>query len=105
MPDDGRSASISAGLPRDTSAPRVARNLVSAELAAHLPAERLDAVRLAVSELVANAVLHGEGPIEIHVQVDDERVRGEVVDGGGGFEHELRARGPEEIGGRGLLLV
>ena len=32
-------------------------------------------------------------------------MRGEVIDEGGGFEHEIRARGPEDIKGRGLFLV
>ena len=32
-------------------------------------------------------------------------LRGEVVDEGAGFEREVRERGAQEIGGRGLLLV
>jgi len=28
-----------------------------------------------------------------------------VIDQGGGFEHEIRARGPEDLRGRGLFLV
>ena len=29
----------------------------------------------------------------------------EPLDQGGGFEHEIRARGPDEVSGRGLFLV
>src|SRR3954471_7382105 len=102
MADRDATASVSVGLPRDASAPRLARALVREEFGNHLPPERLDALRLTVSELVANAVRHGAGPIALHVRVDGDRIRGEVVDAGGGFEHELRERGPEDVGGRGL---
>ena len=32
-------------------------------------------------------------------------VRGEVIDQGSGFEYEIRDRGTDEVGGRGLFLV
>jgi hypothetical protein len=35
----------------------------------------------------------------------DGVVRGEVIDRGGGFERELRTHGPDDVTGRGLLLV
>jgi two-component sensor histidine kinase len=43
-------------------------------------------VLLVVSELVANAVEHGEGAIELRIELDDQHVRGEVADEGPGFE-------------------
>ena len=58
-----------------------------------------------VSELVNNAVVHGEGDIVVKLQVDGDVLRGEVIDDGGGFEHEVRARGARDISGRGLLIV
>ena len=58
-----------------------------------------------ISELVSNAFEHGRGQVVLRLQVDEGIVRGEVIDEGGGFEHEIRARGPDDIRGRGLLLV
>jgi anti-sigma regulatory factor (Ser/Thr protein kinase) len=62
-------------------------------------------LRLVVSELVTNAVRHGEGAIELRLWRDGTTVRGEVVDEGGGFEHEVRAEGWDDVGGRGLGIV
>jgi hypothetical protein len=62
-------------------------------------------VALVVSELVNNAVLHGRGDIAVKLQLHGDVLRGEVIDEGGGFEHEVRTRGPLDISGRGLLIV
>jgi anti-sigma regulatory factor (Ser/Thr protein kinase) len=58
-----------------------------------------------VSELVGNALVHGVGAIRLVLDVDGGAVRGEVVDEGPGFEIEVRERGLDEVGGRGLWLV
>ena len=47
-----------------------------------------------VSELVTNAVMHGQGTIRLRLQVDAGDVWGEVIDAGGGFEYEVREVGP-----------
>ena len=60
---------------------------------------------LVVSELVTNAVTHGQGSVRLRLQCDAGAVRGEVIDEGGGFESELREPGPFDAHGRGLLLV
>src|SRR6476646_9013542 len=91
-------------LPRDSSAPGVARRAIAARFAGLGAAAQAD-LRLVISELVSNAVLHGRGAITLRLQRDDDVVRGEVIDQGGGFERELRERGPEEVGGRGLQVV
>jgi len=70
-----------------------------------LPAELRSRLRLVVSELVTNAVRHGEGAIELRLWRDGTTVRGEVVDEGGGFEHEVRTEGWDDVGGRGLGIV
>ena len=41
----------------------------------------------------------------LRLQVDAGAVRGEVVDAGSGFEHELREAGRSATSGRGLLIV
>jgi anti-sigma regulatory factor (Ser/Thr protein kinase) len=66
-----------------------------------------DAV-LIVSELVTNAVRHGGAPtpadeIQIHVAMQDNGLRLEVVDPGEGFEPG--AHGPRHDGGYGLHLL
>jgi anti-sigma regulatory factor (Ser/Thr protein kinase) len=60
---------------------------------------------LVVSELVTNALVHGEEEIELRLERDGDTLRGQVIDGGGGFEAEVRERGMHEVGGRGLLVV
>ena len=59
-------------------------------------------VMLAVSELVTNALLHGSGTIELHIEADDRSVKGEVVDAGRGLEQRIRERG---VDGPGLRIV
>ena len=50
---------------------------------------------LVVSELVSNVVMHGQGAIRLRLHVIDAGdVWGEMVDAGGGFEHEVREIGP-----------
>ena len=58
-----------------------------------------------ISELVTNASVHGVGQVVFRLRLDDQIVRGEVIDQGAGFEHEMGARAPDDFGGRGLLVV
>ena len=58
-----------------------------------------------ISELVSNAFEHGRGQVVFRLQLDEGIVRGEVIDQGSGFEHEIRDRGTDEVSGRGLFLV
>ncbi len=65
-----------------------------------------DAVLLVTSELVTNAVRHGDGDVELRVIVEPGRVRLEVLDDG----HAPLAAPevvppPDAPGGRGLHLV
>jgi len=96
---------LALNLPSDTSAPGLARAAARRHLSGRVSPERLDALSLVVSELVSNALEHGRGQVVFRLQFDEGMVRGEVIDQGGGFEHEIRARGPEDLGGRGLFLV
>ena len=63
-------------------------------------------LRLVISELVSNAVLHGPGTsIRLAVAIDGETVRGEVADDGdGAVEVRTRANGAGG-GGHGLTIV
>jgi anti-sigma regulatory factor (Ser/Thr protein kinase) len=85
-------------------APNEARHALDL-LAAALPAPLLDQSVLVVSELVTNAVLHGDGPsVDVRIEVAEEFVRIEVHDWGPGFTPS-DALDPGESGGRGLLIV
>jgi len=98
------------GLPRTPEAPSVARAAVAGffERRAIQP-ETLSTLRLLVSELVSNAVLHSDAPsssdIQLHVRVLDETaVRVEVIDQGAGFTPQPQSGVPYG-GGYGLYLV
>jgi len=64
--------------------------------------DELEDLRVIVSELTTNALLHGAGEIHLRVQLDDGVVCGEVLDDGGGFSDTAPATG---VGGSGLDLV
>jgi anti-sigma regulatory factor (Ser/Thr protein kinase) len=98
-------AELHLNLPHDASAARTARRAAERYVAGALSRPRSGDVPLVVCELVTNAILHGEGDITLTLQLDGDVVRGEIIDEGGGFEHEVGARGPLEVGGRGLLIV
>jgi anti-sigma regulatory factor (Ser/Thr protein kinase) len=59
---------------------------------------------LAASELVANAIEHAESTIQLRLCRTDDLVRLEVEDDGAGWPEPLHP-GPDEINGRGLLIV
>ena len=82
------------------------------ELADHEQLPRVDDLRLLVSELVTNSVLHGGmGPgdsVQLHVYTPDNRVRVEVCDHGGGWTEQMRSTAldsDQPPGGWGLMLV
>lgn len=92
-------------LPRHDSAASIARGALLHRLADILGKKRADDLALVVSELVTNAVVHGRGAITLRIRVGADRLYGEVIDEGGGFEREVRERGPNDLTGRGLLIV
>ena len=66
-------------------------------------------VALIVSELVTNAVIHGEGgegeALYVALRREGPRVRGEVCDQGQGFRWEPHEPDLEQPGGLGLVVV
>jgi anti-sigma regulatory factor (Ser/Thr protein kinase) len=99
------SVAFSIRLDRDLAAAAEARREVKTRLGEELPADKLADVVLTVSELVTNAVLHGQGDIRLRLEQDPTEVRGEVIDDGGGLEYQLQEEGIDEVRGRGLLIV
>lgn len=89
------------------TAPAIARRRLE-DLRGRLDDDRLDDLRLVVSELVANAVLHaGLHPtqrIVVRLWVGPTRARVEVEDPGRGFRPHA-ARDSDAFGGRGLGIV
>ncbi len=57
-----------------------------------------------MSELVTNAVIHGEGTICLVVRLLDREVRVEVTDDSPQPARVTRA-GPDDVSGRGMFLV
>jgi anti-sigma regulatory factor (Ser/Thr protein kinase) len=85
-------------------APGRARAVTRDTLAAWGAAEHVDTVTLLVSELVTNAVLHADGPVELVLRRSGDVLTVEAVDRGSAVP---RPRSPAwtEEGGRGLNLV
>jgi two-component sensor histidine kinase len=93
-------------IPRDPRAPAVARRMVD-DLDGVLAPTRADEVRLLLSEVVTNAVRHGDGE-QIRVVLDagqDGQLRCEVTDEGHGFVPKARDKPMTEVGGWGLQMV
>lgn len=71
--------------------------------------EKLDHLRLLVTELVTNAIRHAgleaHELIDLRVAVQDRSIRVEVRDSGPGFEKAPSEPLPEQVSGRGLYLV
>ena len=96
---------IEVELPRDPSAARCARRLLEELSAGALDAGELGRATLLASELVNNALLHGQGTITLRAGLDEDRLLVEVMDEGSGFERVMREHDFEALGGWGLSIV
>jgi anti-sigma regulatory factor (Ser/Thr protein kinase) len=92
-------------LPRAPEAPACARQRIEEWFAAELDDAGLGTAKLLASELVTNAVLHGEGMITLRAALDDDRLLVEVIDQGSGFERTVDEHDFEKVGGWGLRIV
>lgn len=92
-------------LPRTVRAPAVAREAMRELCRDLIEGDMLTDAELLVSELVTNALRHGDGRIVLRGALDADKLMVEVIDEGGGFEHELRRRDFDDVGGWGLGLV
>ena len=90
-------------LPEDPTAASLARRHVK-ETFGELNREAVDTLVLLVSELVANAVEHGTGPLHMMLDNVDGRVRMEIQDGSQAIPKQREASLLDE-GGRGLIIV
>ena len=86
--------------------PAQARRIIAEELASRLPDSVLDDIKLMVSELVTNGIVHGSTAAEVPLMLDvcvNRDVRCRVLDQGRGFADRARNEGPD--GGWGLRVV
>lgn len=97
--------SFEVALPRGPDAPSLARRLIAQLGESRLDADQLERAKLAVSELVTNALVHGRGAITLRAGVDHDRLMVEVIDEGSGFERVVRRQTFEDLHGRGLMIV
>jgi anti-sigma regulatory factor (Ser/Thr protein kinase) len=91
--------------------PAQARRIIADELSARIPAPVLDDVKLMVSELVTNGIVHGSTQGQSAVTLDllvNGHIRCRVLDHGEGFARRAGRGGPggwEGLGGWGLQVV
>ena len=89
----------------DTFAAREARRFVRQLLQQHgTPDDIADVVELLASELVTNAVRHGEEPRQLRFVIEDDQLTVSVSDGSEA-PPKLQSPAPLEPHGRGLRLV
>jgi anti-sigma regulatory factor (Ser/Thr protein kinase) len=93
------------GLNRDPTAPRTARAWLGREFGADLGDGTLATAKLLVSEIVTNAVQHGEGEILLRARLDRGRLFAEVIDQGRGFTWTVPEADRQRTNGWGLMLV
>jgi two-component sensor histidine kinase len=93
-------------IPRDPRAPSIARRMVD-DLSGVLAPAAADHARLLLSEVVTNAVRHGEGDtVRVVMDAGDgRRLRCAVIDDGHGFAPAARDKPLTDEGGWGLELV
>lgn len=92
-------------LPRERSAPEYARRAIDELVRAHLGRDEQAVAYLLISELVSNAVVHGEGRIELSLGRVGDRVRFEVADQGERGSPSLDGPNLDTGHGFGLHLV
>jgi anti-sigma regulatory factor (Ser/Thr protein kinase) len=95
---------LSAVTPRAERVPYVRRQAASVLHLWHLD-DLAPTVELLVDELAGNAVRHARTPFSVTLTWDGRTLRGEVTDVNPVPPQPKLSTGPDELGGRGLLLV
>lgn len=101
-PDDHRRAQID--LPANLASGSRARVFLADHLCRWEVETLLDTAQLLTTELVANAVIHARSAVSVTARLAPDRLRVEVADTGAGAL-AMREAGPDDTGGRGLLLI
>jgi anti-sigma regulatory factor (Ser/Thr protein kinase) len=101
----GQDGFLTLDLPRAQTCGALARDFLRAQLSGQVSEPALDEALLVTTELVANALRHGEGAIALRLRGDDDRLRVEVLDEGTGATSRVCVRVPDATGGWGLHIV
>ena len=102
---EGVVAEVTQGLDADTASAGQARRFVDQVLSRWRCDAVLDDVKLLVSELVTNAVVHAHSEVEVAVRLLADSIRIEVVDRGTASTLLPTEPAQDAESGRGLLLV
>jgi anti-sigma regulatory factor (Ser/Thr protein kinase) len=98
-----------AELPGNIHAGSIARQTIVEQFGGLLGRDERDVLRLLVTELVNNSVVHGGADAEHHVILDlavaPERIRAEVRDGGPGLDPDALRMRNDSASGNGLILL
>ena len=98
---------LSRSFTADRTAPRAARHAVD-ELNGHIDPALKDDIRLLVSEVITNSVIHAQprtpGEVDLDIWASDDMVRVAITDRGPGFVAAENPRGGERSGW-GLMMV
>jgi anti-sigma regulatory factor (Ser/Thr protein kinase) len=92
-------------LERQATAATLLRRWLEAEFSDVISGPRLAELQLVGTELVTNALQHGEGQVSVRVVLNGRVLVIEVVDEGTGAVPSIRARPADETGGWGLQIV
>jgi len=92
-------------LPRDPTSAAAARAALKGRFADSLRGRELETATTLTSELVTNAIRHGQGRITLRASLDEDRLLVEVMDEGDGLEQMIRQRRFEHVEGWGLKIV
>jgi len=101
----GDGTALTLDLPRAPEAPRIARRRLAGSFGAALEERQLQTATLLTSELVTNALLHGEGSITLLASLDEDRLLVEVIDEGDGLRAAPARHRRDRVGGYGLRIV
>lgn len=89
-------------LPDSSAASRIARSRVRDVLGS---SERMDDAVLAASELAANAVQHGGGPVDLQVHRSNDAIAIELTDRNAEHSPEVKRSSGFSISGRGMSII
>lgn len=98
-------AALTLDLPRVPEAPGIARRRLVGSFGDALEERQLQTVKLLTSELVTNALLHGEGSITLLASLEEDRLLVEVIDEGHGLYPHAAQPVRDRVGGYGLKIV
>ena len=99
-----RGPAVSLCLGRELTEVRQARAAAGKALSRWGLAEHAEVIQLIVSELVTNAIRHGDGPVDVRISFDRDHLRVDVHDDGPGRPVRRPVTSDDESG-RGLELI